>query len=144
MRTHAVVLVTVLLACFTGRVAAEEKAVPAGLELRDFSKGWSDDKGISIPPDAVRVFVYEGGFAEGSSPICAAVTAAHIAVDYGRSGVLFDRKTGQVVRRLTVADGWPAAWRTSTPCGTHTSAVSWPVARTSRWPKNWPGIHRRC
>lgn len=72
-----------------------------GLELR----AWTDqiaETGRAVPRDAVRVFVYEG------RPSSVQVTDRYIAVDYGRSGVLFDRATGAAARRLTVADSWPA------------------------------------
>ena len=58
------------------------------------------EEGAAVPEQAVRVFVHEG------EPVGVLVHADTIAVDYGRSGVLFDRKTGQFLRRLTVADGY--------------------------------------
>jgi len=60
----------------------------------------SEDEGIAVPGQAVRVFAHE------STPESVLVHADSIAVDYGQSGVLFDRQTGQVLRRLTVADGY--------------------------------------
>jgi hypothetical protein len=61
-----------------------------------------DTPTVSVPSEAVRVYVHEGE-AEGVW-----IHPETIAVQYLRSGVLFDRKTGQVLRRYTVADGWPA------------------------------------
>ncbi len=58
-------------------------------------------KGIAIPRDAVQVFTYE---AESKGVF---VGPERIAVDYGQSGVLFDRKTGRVAGRRTIANGWP-------------------------------------
>lgn len=83
---------------------AEQPFAPqAGLELREYRSNESM-RGQPIPAAAVNVWTYEG------EPVSATVTDRHIAVDYGRSGVLFDRKTGAVVRRLTVASGWPTTW----------------------------------
>lgn len=58
------------------------------------------EAGVAVPDQAMRVFVHEG------EPAGVLVQPDTIAVHYGRSGVLFDRKTGQVLRRLTVADGY--------------------------------------
>jgi hypothetical protein len=57
--------------------------------------------GRRIPWEAVRVFVHEGQAGR------IRVTDKHIAVDYDHSGVLFDRATGQITRRFTLAEGWP-------------------------------------
>ena len=59
-----------------------------------------EEQGFAVPEQAVRVFVHE------SAPVGVLVHADTIAVDFGRSGVLFDRKTGQFLRRFTVADGY--------------------------------------
>jgi hypothetical protein len=48
----------------------------------------------------MQVFTYEG------APRSIHVTREGIAVAYERSGVVFDRATGRVLRRLTVKDGW--------------------------------------
>ena len=80
---------------------------PAGLEFRrilSVKDGLVADSGTPIPRDAVRVFAYEG------APVGVYVTDEHIAVDYRRTGVLFERATGRPVRRFTVADGWPDVW----------------------------------
>ena len=59
-----------------------------------------EEQGFAVPEQAVRVFVHE------SAPAGVLMHADTIAVDFGRSGVLFDRKTGQFLRRLTVAGGY--------------------------------------
>ena len=80
-------------------LAAEAASV---MELRRMTdQGAAPDDGGPIPAEAVRVFAYEG------TPKDVRVTERFIAVDYGHSGVLFDRRSGEVARRCTVADGWP-------------------------------------
>ena len=82
-------------------VAGGEDSAEEGLQLQRLTSRGVDPAAWRIPRDAMRVFVYEGG------PRGAAVTDEYIAVDYQRSGVLFDRNSGGFVRRFTVADGWP-------------------------------------
>ncbi len=74
-----------------------------GLELVEVRKDNTEGKRLTIPGDAVRVFAYEG------QPNDIRVTKDAIALSFPRSGVLIDRATGRVARRLTVADGWPEA-----------------------------------
>ena len=79
-----------------------------GLELRE----WVADRGIAasgqpLPSDAARAFVYEG------TPLGIGVTETHCAIDYGRSGVLFDRANGEPLRRWTILDGRPRDAETS-------------------------------
>jgi hypothetical protein len=68
---------------------------------------------VPLPRDAVTVWTYEGGWMcsdmgmNRSRPISVEIGDDLVGVDYGLSGVLFDRKTGAVARRLTLADGWP-------------------------------------
>lgn len=106
---------TVLMACLVGTVlaAAALRAAeppPSGLEWRPvLEHGLSPERGTPIPREAVSVFTYEGGYRGYDQPIGIAVGPESIAVDYGQSGVLFDRKSGQVRGRVTVADGWPKA-----------------------------------
>lgn len=91
-----------LVACLLA-VSAAGAGRPAGvgLELRRLTDAGLAPGGWQIPRDAIRVFVYEG------TPQDVRVTDSQIAADYGRSGVLFDRATGEPARRFTVADGWP-------------------------------------
>ena len=89
----------VAIACWAWIAAAT--LAGGGLELRQWTANGVTSAGQPIPPEAVRVFVHEG------QPASVHVTGQYIAVDYGRSGVLFDRADGQIVRRLTVADCWP-------------------------------------
>ncbi len=86
--------------CAASTVAPADE--PALLEFRKIEGERVAETGARIPPTAVRVFVYEG------LPRAAAVGRDQIAVDYhSLSGVLFDRKSGKLARRFTVADGWP-------------------------------------
>jgi hypothetical protein len=85
---------------------AKESPSPSQLEFREITDSGIARSGTAIPRDAVEVFAYEG------QPEGIRVGPEHIAVDYGHSGVQFDRKTGQLAKRWTVADGWPA-WRPS-------------------------------
>lgn len=62
----------------------------------------ASDPGVPVPPEAVRVYLHEGEALE------AWVHPGTIAVEYPHSGVVFDRATGAVARRLTILDGWPA------------------------------------
>jgi hypothetical protein len=84
----------------TTAVAADGPAW-SGLELRRQTEQGVASTGRPIPPEAVRVFVYEG------QPTSVGVTEKYIGVDYGHSGVLFDRATGELAQRFTAADGWP-------------------------------------
>ena len=99
--THLAGLVA---ACCGAVASAQTTTAPAStrLELRQIHDGGTGETVAHLPPDAVRVFVYEG------APQQVLVTPQHIAVDYGVSGVLFERATGARVQRLTVADGWPS------------------------------------
>jgi hypothetical protein len=72
-----------------------------GFELRRIDKGRPEKTGRPIPGEAVSVFVYEG------TPKSMNVTDRHIALAYRRSGVIFDRKSGELLARHTVLDGWP-------------------------------------
>ena len=93
----------VAIACWASITATASAQTPAnkGLEFRQWTANGVTPAGRPIPPQAVRVFVHEG------QPVGVHVTGQYIAVDYGRSGVLFDRASGQIARRLTIADGWP-------------------------------------
>jgi hypothetical protein len=71
------------------------------LELRKIKNESISDESRPVPAEAVQVFTFEG------TPRTVHVTRHGIAVAYERSGVLFDRTTRKVMRRLTVADGWP-------------------------------------
>jgi hypothetical protein len=90
------------LLCVCWFPAPHPCAADGGLELRAVRDGSLAEAGSPVPAEAVRVFVYEG------MPGDVVVTDDVIAVDYGVSGVLFDRSTGEPLQRLTVADGWPA------------------------------------
>ncbi|MHC4718771.1 MAG: hypothetical protein ACYS5V_17545 [Planctomycetota bacterium] len=72
-----------------------------GLEIRRIRPQGLALAGRAVPREAVRVFAYEG------EPKSVRVGKAGIGVDYGLTGVLFDRKTGRFVRRWTIVDGWP-------------------------------------
>jgi hypothetical protein len=72
----------------------------SALEFREIRSGDPTEITFSIPRDAVQVFVYEG---EAES---VEVDQDHVVVDYGLSCCRFDRKTGKLARRSTVADGW--------------------------------------
>jgi len=102
----------IVLAWTGGAAGADREAGPAGLEFREvlakspYSREVAET-GTPIPPEAVRVFTYEGGRCQDLGLQRVLVGDEVIGVDYGRSGVLFDRWTGRVVRRVTVADGWP-------------------------------------
>jgi hypothetical protein len=70
--------------------------------LREVAERGGTPRERSIPGQAIQAFVYEG------QPRSVRVTAQQIAVDYGPSGVLFDRGTGAVTGRFTVVEGWPS------------------------------------
>ena len=74
-----------------------------GLELRPVEGGKVAPRGRPAQADVVRVFVHEG------RPRQVHITADAIAVEYGQSGVVFDRADGRVRQHFTVADGWPEA-----------------------------------
>lgn len=76
-------------------------AVCNALELRKVDDGTMSQSGFEIPDEAVRVFVYAG------EPGGIKVNEKTIAVDYGRCGILFDRKKGEIIERFDVLDGWP-------------------------------------
>ena len=114
-----------------------------GLELRE----WVADRGIAasgqpLPSDAARAFVYEG------TPLGIRVTGTHCAIDYGRSGVLFDRANGEPLRRWTILDGWPreprrvsAVFSVRTPsAAVGRSRRAQPVPASLRW-RPWPRCH---
>lgn len=102
-----------LLAFAASAAGAEYRPPAAGLELREITRDADGNRqlaenGVPIPADALRVFTYEGGPSNNGLGFQAALVGdGEIAVDYGRSGVAFDRKTGRMVCRVTVADGWP-------------------------------------
>lgn len=86
-------------------LSVEESKDRSWLELREIKPDLETTMemlGTPIPHAALSVFSYEG------QPLSARVGKQYIAVDCRYSGVLFDRKTGKVIRRLTLADGWPA------------------------------------
>ncbi len=74
---------------------------PTPLQLHRVVDGVPEAQGIDIPASAVQVYTYEVPAAAIS------VQAETIAVDYGKSAVLFNRRTGAFLRRFTVADGYP-------------------------------------
>lgn len=97
IRVSSILFFTVVF-CTVNLPAAE----PAGFEIRRIVGDRVADSGVSLPPQAIRVFVYQGAsrLVRGSDEF--------IAVAYGNSGVLFDRPSGRPVRRYTIADRWPA------------------------------------
>ena len=100
-RTHSLVIAIHLT---IGLVVTGVWAVAEGgdLQLRGRTERGVAKSGPALPGDAIRVFVYEG------TPRDVNVTEKQIAASYGNSGVLFDRATGEPVRRFTIADGWPS------------------------------------
>lgn len=72
-----------------------------GLELRQIQDNSLAQAGTAIPNDAVQVFVYAG------EPRGIKVNDNNIAVDYGRCGIVFNRKNGERIARFDIADGWP-------------------------------------
>src|SRR5947199_638704 len=80
---------------------ATSAAAGAPPELARIEKDSLTDQRRPLPTAALQVFTYEG------APRSIHVTREGIAVAYERSGVLFDRASGAVKRRLTVKDGWP-------------------------------------
>ncbi|MCY2987288.1 MAG: hypothetical protein NTY19_05400, partial [Planctomycetota bacterium] len=99
-RVPTTVLGTIASWLLVTGVLAAESPVAGGLRL-DSLEGSKPGLGRLIPVEAIQVFVHE------DAPRSVRVTAQQIAVDYGRSGVFFDRSTGGVAKRFTVADGWP-------------------------------------
>jgi hypothetical protein len=99
IREMAVAAITLCIA--TASLAAQEPAAQFRLELRKIEASGIAKDGVRVPAGAARVWEYEG------SPLAVKVNAATICVDYGRSGVLFDRKSGAVITRATFLDGWP-------------------------------------
>jgi len=99
MRNRSTIVVSLCVACIA---AGQADADRGHFQLRKVVNRslQPPEHGIAIPEQAVRVFVHEG------EPVGVRVHADTIAVDYGRSGVLFDRKTGQFLRRFTLADGY--------------------------------------
>ena len=82
------VTAVVLLAATAGGAL---RAAPTGpLELRRIEGDRLARGGVGLPRRAVRVFVYEG------APLAARIGPKHLAIDYGRSGVLFARRTGDL------------------------------------------------
>ena len=79
--------------------AKESEAPGLRMELR--GGGDRPLASFPLPREAVRAFLYQG------RTYSINVTEKHIAVDYHVSGVLFDRATGEAVRRFTCMDGWP-------------------------------------
>lgn len=99
-----ILTIPVAVAVGAGRLgAATDPAVsPPGFELHEASaQDGTAQPGYGVPPEAMQVFVFEG------TPASVRVTEHYLATDYGQSGVLFDRKSGAVLRRFTVADDWP-------------------------------------
>ncbi|MGO9111136.1 MAG: hypothetical protein ACLP9L_18080 [Thermoguttaceae bacterium] len=110
-RTHRSSRSLALLALLlpAGSIAAAEPPSPLQIrpKLAADEAARLEDQGItpktwSIPREAVRVFNYEG------APASMEVTEHSVAVDYGSSGVLFDRTTGKKTARVTAVAGWPA------------------------------------
>ena len=102
MRSTAVGLAAWSLMAATVGAAETVSGTTGVMELRRMTdRGTAPDEGGPIPAGAVRVFAYEG------TPKDVRVTGRFIAVDYGRSGVLFARPSGQIAQRYTLADGWP-------------------------------------
>ncbi|MCX5683648.1 MAG: hypothetical protein NT049_08190, partial [Planctomycetota bacterium] len=105
-------IVAVLAVAVASSAGQDYRPPAAGLELREITRDADGirqlaETGVPIPADAVRVFTYEGGPSSFREFHAVCVGDGEIAVDYGRSGVAFDRKTGRVARRVTAADGWP-------------------------------------
>jgi len=99
-KTLAAGLICLLIAALPPAGAAAEDPNSALWIRRHTGSNWAEGK-FSIPADAVSVFTYEG------RPRSVHVTDKYIAADYGVSGVLFDVGSGKMVRRYTVAHGWP-------------------------------------
>lgn len=92
-----------ILAVILAALAPPAGADAAGLFLR---RGEDGGERHAIPPEAVRVFCFEG------RPAHVHATADRIAVDYRSSstplsGAVFDAATGRLLRRCTFLDGWP-------------------------------------
>ena len=111
------------------------------LQLRGRTERGVAESGPTLPRDAIRVFVYEG------TPHDVNVTEKQIAASYGNSGVLFDRATGEPVRRFTIADGWPSekpdaftadkgTWKKPNMVGPGVANVFHPWRSTSERDKN--------
>lgn len=81
-------------------MAAADEPVASRLRRDSWREG-AIPTGHPIPREAIQVFVHEG------APRSVRVTAHHLAVDYGRNGVFFDRGAGTVAKRFTAADRWP-------------------------------------
>jgi hypothetical protein len=94
-------LSALVVLCLPGSRDALTGDTLSALEFRQVVEGKRAETGTPIPRDAVRVFAYEG---ETKS---VGVNEDSIAVDYGLTGCLFDRRTGELTQRFTVADGWP-------------------------------------
>lgn len=94
-------LIFSVLVGITATIPIQAEESTAWLELRQLKDGKLPTAGMHIPTSVVQVFVYEG------APRSVRVTGKHIAVDYGKSGSLFDRSNSQLAKRFTVADGWP-------------------------------------
>ena len=78
--------------------AAEiDESLHGGVKIRNSQ---SSDGGI-VPSEGLHAFVYEG------QPRSVRINAKTIGVDYGVSGVLFDRATEEVAKRFTAIEGWP-------------------------------------
>ena len=92
----------VILAGMTGTGTLRAEELGGHLECRRIQNNRLPEEGVHIPREIVQVFLYEG------APRSVKVGEKHIAVDYGKSGCLFDRSTSRLVKRFTIADGWPA------------------------------------
>jgi hypothetical protein len=92
-----------VMLCAISSVCAVAETPPSALKLRKVVNHElvPDAPAVPVPPEAVRVYAYEG------EALGVWINPETIAAQYPRSGVVFDRKTGQVLRRYTVADGWP-------------------------------------
>ena len=97
----ALVVVSVLSLKMPGDFSFRAAEFACGLEFRQVVNGSLAPTGTPVPRDAVEVFVYEG------EPAAMHVGENDIAVDYGQSACLFDRQSGKMTRRFTLADGWP-------------------------------------
>ena len=90
-----------LTSCLLGSASFVTAQEIPFLSCRRVEEGRLADKTIRIPGELAQVHVYEG------APRSVHVGGKVIAVDYGKSGCLFNRADGKLKRRFTVADGWP-------------------------------------
>jgi hypothetical protein len=125
----------------TARCRAEDHH----LELREVRRDGKQGKRLKVPADALQVFTHEG------QPLNVRITREAIGLEFWRSVVLIDRKTGKVKSRLTVAD-WPMTRPAPSGVAEHTMvgpgvADLWPdrkepvvVARASFDGRTWTAL----